>query len=78
MIEKELSQIEDAIAPILRDIDREMRPPTVEEMEPLLCFMAVQWSRVPAFRPFVLDVMDKLSYEQIVRTLKARKGGSGH
>lgn len=36
MVEKALSQIEDAIAPILRNIDREMRPPTVEEMEPLL------------------------------------------
>jgi len=71
MIEKALSQIEDAIAPILRDIDREMRPPTVEEMEPLLCFMAVQWSRVPAFRPFVLDVMDKLSYEQIAKELES-------
>ena len=71
MAERALSHIEDAVAPILRGIDREMRPPTVEEMEPLLYFMAIQWSRVPAFRPFVLGVLDKLSYEQIARELES-------
>jgi hypothetical protein len=71
MVEKALSQIEDAIAPILRDIDREVRPPTVEEMEPLVYFMAIQWSRVPAFRPLVLGVLDKLSSEQIAKELES-------
>ena len=65
LAEKALSQIENEIAPILRNIDKEMRPPTVDELEPLLYFIGVQWSRVPAFRPFILGVLDKLSYEQI-------------
>jgi hypothetical protein len=48
--EKALSQIEDAIAPILRRIDQETRGPTEEELVHLLYFMAIQWTRVPAFR----------------------------
>jgi Protein of unknown function (DUF4238) len=71
MVEKALSQIENEIAPILRGIDKEMRGPTVEEVEPLLYFMAIQWSRVPAFRPFILGVLDKFSNEQIGKELES-------
>jgi uncharacterized protein DUF4238 len=71
LVEKALSQIENATAPILRDIDNKMRPPTVEELEPLLYFVGLQWSRVPAFRPFILGVLDKLSYEQIAKELES-------
>lgn len=68
--EKAFSKIEGDIAPILRAIDQEMRPPTRSELEPLLYFIGLQWARVPAFRPFTLDVIDKFSYEQIGRDLE--------
>jgi hypothetical protein len=69
--EKALSQIEGEVAPILRVVDREMRAPGVEELETLLYFIAVQWARVPAFRPFILGVMDKFSHEQIGKELES-------
>ena len=69
--EKALSQIETEIAPILRRIDQELREPGVEEFEALLYFIAIQWARVPAFRPFILNVLDTMSYERIGKALKS-------
>lgn len=69
--EKALSQIEDVIAPILRRIDKDTRGPTEEELVHLLYFMAIQWTRVPAFRPLVLSLFDKISYERISEMLKS-------
>jgi hypothetical protein len=60
-VEKALSEIEDLIAPLLRSIDVERRGPTPEELEPLLFFMAIQWVRVPAFRPLVLAIADSIN-----------------
>ena len=69
--EKALSQIEGEIAPILRRIDQELREPGVEEFEALLYFIATQWPRVPAFRPFILNVLDTMSYENTGEALKS-------
>jgi hypothetical protein len=69
IVEKGFSKIEDEVAPILRAIEHEHRKPRTDEIEPLLFFMAIQWSRVPAFRPFVLNVLDKFSYEQLSKEL---------
>ena len=71
LAEKALSQIEDAIAPVLRSMDRNKRGPTQEELESLLYFIAIQWSRVPAFRPLVLNLFDKISYERIGEMLES-------
>lgn len=71
LAEKALSQIEDAIAPVLRSIDRDKRRPTHEELESLLYFIAIQWSRVPAFRPFVLNLFEKISHEKIGEMLES-------
>ena len=71
LAEKALSQIEDAIAPVLRSMNSEKRGPTKEELEPLLYFIAIQWTRVPAFRPLVLDLFDKISYERISEMLES-------
>ncbi len=73
LVEKALSRIESEIAPILRLMDEEHRGPTVEELEPLLYFIAIQWTRVPAFRPFILDVIDAVSYERLSEYLKSPK-----
>ncbi|MGB9455058.1 MAG: DUF4238 domain-containing protein [Bryobacteraceae bacterium] len=69
-VEKALSDIEMEIAPILRKMEADRRGPMVEEMQPLLLFIAIQWSRLPAFRPFILGVFDKMSYAQIGAELK--------
>jgi hypothetical protein len=70
-VEKALSQIEGEVAPILRAIDRERRSPKPEEIDPLLYFMAIQWSRVPAFRPLVLSVAKRISDERITEILQS-------
>lgn len=70
VVETTLSRIENEIAPILRSIDQEMREPSVAELEPLLFFMAIQWTRVPAFRPFILGVFSKFSEEQLAKDLE--------
>lgn len=70
--EKAFGQIETEVAPILRAIDQEWRAPDAEELEPLLYFIAVQWARVPAFRPLVLDIIDGLSREWIAKKLETR------
>lgn len=56
--EKTFSDIETAIAPVLKSLDEERRDPTAEELEELLGFVAIQWARVPAFRPTILAVAD--------------------
>src|SRR4051794_2465165 len=42
VVETALSKMESAIAPVLRDLDRERRRPTIDELEDLLAFMAIQ------------------------------------
>ena len=71
MAENALSRIETEVAPILRAVNRERRQPGVEELDAILFFMAIQWSRVPAFRPFILGVLDKFSHEQIGKELES-------
>jgi hypothetical protein len=58
LIEKKLSEIEDTIAPILKRLDKELRMPDDDELGSLIVFMAIQWVRVPAFRPVVLGIME--------------------
>jgi hypothetical protein len=76
--EKALSQIEGEIAPILRRVDQELREPGVEEFEALLYFIAIQWARVPAFRPFILNVPDTMSHKKIGEALKSPDSWNVH
>ncbi len=55
LIEGKLAEIEGAIAPILQLLDKERRLPNEDELGSLIVFMAIQWIRVPAFRPFLFD-----------------------
>jgi len=71
LAEKALSEIEDVIAPVLRSMNSEKRGPTKEELGHLLYFIAIQWTRVPAFRPLVLNLFDKISYERISEMLES-------
>jgi hypothetical protein len=71
MAEKTFSKIEDAIAPLLKDLDAEKRSPSKDELESLLIFVAIQWTRVPAFRPTVLQIADSFHRSHISEALKS-------
>jgi hypothetical protein len=70
MVEKALSQMEGAVAPILRTLDKEQRAPGVDELSVLLPFIAIQWARVPSFRPMILDVLNTVTRERLAIDLK--------
>ena len=70
-VEKFYSTVEDKIAPILKDADRERRSPQGDELECLCVFMALQWSRVPAFRPKALEIAYKINRANMKRVLKS-------
>jgi hypothetical protein len=61
IVEKAFSQIEGAVAPILKSLDREQRAPGIEEFSALLPFIALQWARVPSFRPMVFKVLNDVT-----------------
>ncbi len=71
--EKLFSKIEDAVAPILRSVDQELRGPRDNELEHLCLFMAVQWIRVPAFRPKMLEIADSFHRSWFQEALKSRE-----
>jgi len=71
LAEKAFSQVESEVAPILRNIDQDRRAPGVEEFDVLLYFIALQWARTPAFRPFVLNILDVLARTEIDEALKS-------
>lgn len=58
VIEKLFSLIENAVAPILKTLGRGERRPNHHEWKSIFTYMAVQYIRVPAFRPTVLRMAD--------------------
>jgi hypothetical protein len=73
IVEKGLSQIEGVIAPILKSIDKEMREPHADELDALLYFIAIQWARVPAFRPAMLKLFESFAGEEFNKMLESRE-----
>jgi hypothetical protein len=71
-VEKAFSTVEGDIAPILRSIDKERREPDVEEIGLLLYFMAIQFARVPSFRPFVFNLLDSVMREDFLGALESK------
>jgi len=59
-VEKLLGEMENICGPILRRMFEEKREPVTEEWPDLFQHIAVQYSRVPAFRPFVLKLEDSI------------------
>ncbi len=72
-VEKALSKVEDTIAPLLKSLDQERREPTEHELEALVWFMAIQWVRVPAFRPTVLAIAGAFHRAQLAIALRSRE-----
>jgi hypothetical protein len=73
VVEKTLSRIENAVAPLLKTLGQGQREPTEDELEVLVWFMAIQWVRVPAFRPTLLAIADSLHRSQLSIALKSRE-----
>jgi hypothetical protein len=71
VVEKAYSRLEDGIGPILRALDEDKRYPTDAELEALLTFIAIQWTRVPAFRPTVLAIADSIHRSFFAGALKS-------
>lgn len=71
--EKLFSRIEDAFAPIFKALDRRPRGPYLDEWESLFMYIAVQWMRVPAFRPMLLRIADGIHRRFIGEALKTRE-----
>jgi hypothetical protein len=75
--ERIFSQMEDMIAPIFRRLYDERREPSVEELGRLLSFAALQYIRVPAFRPVLLKIADSIHRGNFRGAEKSVRLGSG-
>lgn len=56
--EKVFSRIESAFAPLLKALDERPRGPYLNEWKSIFMYIAIQWMRVPAFRPMLLRIAD--------------------
>lgn len=68
--EKVFSRIEDALAPVFKALDKQPRGPYRHEWESLFTYIAVQWMRVPAFRPMLLRIADGIHRRFFAEALK--------
>jgi hypothetical protein len=70
LVEANLAKIEDIIAPVLKRLNDERRCPFKDELHGLLQFMAIQWARVPAFRPKILAIAEGVHRDILTELLK--------
>jgi Protein of unknown function (DUF4238) len=70
IVERFFSCLEGIVAPVLKSLDSERRPPSDEELDLLLQFMAYQWVRVLSFRPFALGVLERITREKLIEELR--------
>jgi len=70
LVEANLAKIEDIIAPVLKRLDVERRCPFKDELHGLLQFMAIQWARVPAFRPKIVSIAESIHRDILTKLLK--------
>ncbi|MBV9888394.1 MAG: DUF4238 domain-containing protein [Acidobacteria bacterium] len=68
--EKAFSRIESSIAPFLKVLNSHPRGLYRHEWESLFVYMAVQWMRVPAFRPMLLRISDEIHRQIFADVLK--------
>jgi hypothetical protein len=73
VVERFFSEMEAQVAPILKSLDKERRAPNQDELDALLHFMAFQWVRVPRFRPYSLQILDRLAREKLAEELRTRE-----
>jgi hypothetical protein len=68
--EKQFSKIESLIAPLLKELYLKPRVPDRGELLDLLFFAAIQYVRVPAFRPNILRISDSIHRAWFAKALK--------
>jgi hypothetical protein len=71
-VEKFFGTLEQQVGPLLKSIDQHRRRPTPDELDGLLEFMAYQWVRVPKFRPFAFQTMERVTREKLAEQLQSR------
>jgi hypothetical protein len=72
VVERFFSVLESHVARIFKSIDQERRGPNDDELDALLEFMAYQWVRVPWFRPFAFQILDRMTRETAAKMLQNR------
>lgn len=70
-------RIENLIGPTLKELFKSPRFPTPEELDNLLYFAAVQFVRVPAFRPLLLKISESFHRAEISKALESKETWHG-
>jgi hypothetical protein len=65
--------IESSIAPTLKELFQNPHSPTPEQLDKLLYFAAVQWVRVPAFRPLLLKISESFHHAELAKALQSKE-----
>jgi hypothetical protein len=73
MVEKALARLEGEVAPLLRRTDGGEWPLSSDEFSKLLYFVAIQWARVPSFRPMIFKVLDDVTREYLGTDLTSKE-----
>jgi len=71
--ERTFGEMETIIAPLLKHLFASPRDPNADELYALLVFAAVQFIRVPTFRPFIRRVAEANYRDALSRILKSAK-----
>lgn len=71
--EKVFARVEDFIAPTLKALYEKPQYPTPEQLDKLLYFAAIQFVRVPAFRPTLLKISDSIHRSVISEALRSKE-----
>lgn len=67
--EKAFSKFEGSLAPVLKSLYESPRRPTIDELESLLYFAAIQFIRVPSFRPTLQRIAEGIHREMLGKAL---------
>jgi hypothetical protein len=73
LFEKQFGKIESEIAPLLSSLYAKPRCLTPDEIASLQIFMALQYVRVPAFRPTILKMAERIHHRFLMKNLKSPK-----
>jgi Protein of unknown function (DUF4238) len=73
LFEKWLGRIESDAAPVFRELDRHPDRLTLDHQETLLCFIASQWIRTPAYRAWLLEVAQAFHKSEMEKVLETRE-----
>jgi hypothetical protein len=71
--ENAFGQIESILGPIFKSLYGSPRQPNEEELTAVLHFIALQHARTPAFRPWFMELNDRIYRSFISESLKSRK-----